>query len=91
MQSYISMLIYSSESPEAEGLYTVYSVHIVEATARITLRLTRGGSVKEIELSRLSSAKPAKVTLTKVWFGLGRLSWTRSPRKAGVHSQLTHS
>ncbi len=47
------MLIYSTESPEAEELYTMYSVHLVEATARKTLRLTRGGSVKEIELSRL--------------------------------------
>ncbi len=37
-----------------------------------------GGSFKEIELSRLSQAKPAKVYLTKVWFGLSRLSWTRS-------------
>ncbi len=53
--------------------------------------VSRGGSFKEIELSRLSSAKPAKVLLSKVWFGLSRLSWTPSPRWTGVHSRLTHS
>jgi hypothetical protein len=51
----------------------------------------RGGSFKDIELSRLSSAKPTKLLLTKVWFGLSRVSWTRSPRKHCVHSWLTHS
>jgi hypothetical protein len=37
----------------------------------IRLQELRGGSFKEIENS--------KVYLTKVWFGLSRLSWTRSP------------
>jgi hypothetical protein len=45
--------------------------------AWITLSTARGGSFKEIELSRLSLAKPAKVWLTKVWFGLSRLSCTK--------------
>jgi hypothetical protein len=52
---------------------------------------TRGGSFKEIELCRLSLDKPAKVWLTKVWFGLSGLSWTRSPRQAGVRTQPANS
>jgi hypothetical protein len=40
--------------------------------------LTRGGSFKDFELSQLSLAERAKVKLTKVWFGLSRLSWTHS-------------
>ncbi len=38
---YIDDHLFFRESPEAEGLYTVYGVHKVEATTKITLRLNR--------------------------------------------------
>ncbi len=74
------------------GWVFVYSaVYVALAYKLFCVHRSGGGSFEEIELSRLSLAKPAKVKLTNVLIVLSRLSWTRSPRKANVHSRLTHS